>query len=173
MKSNLKRLFKITTITSHLKITSKIQKKGTLENLKGKVISNPSFTLSNFLCVATNLEKTNKPFVPRDKNDQICPTALYVHGYILWFSYAFKVCSKSMSEIRYILLVVVVRAAITHKMLERWDKTFISNTWPAESFPRSMWVKKFNLQIPSCTFTSVTMPTHQTLDIFYIYFFGQ
>ena len=27
------------------------------------------------------------------------------------------------------------------------DKTFISNRWPAESFPRSMWVKKFNLQI--------------------------
>ena len=28
-----------------------------------------------------------------------------------------------------------------------WDKTFIRNRWPAESFPRSMWVKKFNLQI--------------------------
>ena len=28
-----------------------------------------------------------------------------------------------------------------------WDKTFISNRWPTESFPRSMWVKKFNLQI--------------------------
>ena len=28
-----------------------------------------------------------------------------------------------------------------------WDKTFISIRWPARSFPRSMWVKKFNLQI--------------------------
>ena len=28
-----------------------------------------------------------------------------------------------------------------------WGKTFISNRWPARSFPRSKWVKKFNLQI--------------------------
>ena len=59
MKSNLKRFFKITTITSYIKITSKIQEKGPfVESLKGKVISNSSFTLSNFLYTARNLEKT-------------------------------------------------------------------------------------------------------------------
>ena len=57
---------------------------------KGKVISNSSFTPSNFLCVARNLEKKNRPFVPSDKNYQICTTALYIRGSILWFSYAFK-----------------------------------------------------------------------------------
>ena len=50
---------------------------GPLESLKGKVISNSSFTLSNFLCVARNLEK-KKSFLLRGKNDQICTTALYV-----------------------------------------------------------------------------------------------
>ena len=34
--------------------------------------------------------RKNKPFVPRDKNDQICTTALNIHDYILWFLYAFK-----------------------------------------------------------------------------------
>ena len=65
-------------------MTSKIQEKapsGKSQRLKGKVISNSSFMLSNFLYVAVNLEK--KPFVPRDKNDQICTTALYVHSYNL------------------------------------------------------------------------------------------
>ena len=28
----------------------------------------------------------------------------------------------------------------------RWDKTFISIRWSAENFPKSFWVKKFNLQ---------------------------
>ena len=73
--------------------------------------------LSNLLCVARNLEKQNKPFVPRDKNNQICATALYIYGYILWFSYAFKVCSKSESEIWYICPVIVVAAVIMHKCL--------------------------------------------------------
>ena len=68
-----------------------------MESLKGKVSSNSSFTLSN-LCVARNLEK-NKQFVPRGKNDQICTTPLYIHCYILWRSFAFKVCSKSAPEI--------------------------------------------------------------------------
>ena len=35
---------------------------GPLESLKGKVISNSSFTLSNFLCVARNLEKKTNHF---------------------------------------------------------------------------------------------------------------
>ena len=77
--------------------------------------------LSNFLCVARNLEKKT-PFVPRDKNDQICTTTLYIHDYILWFSYAFKVCSKSVSEIRYIHPVIVVGAVIMHKMFDTGTK---------------------------------------------------
>ena len=36
------------------------------------------------------------------KNPEICTTALRIYSYILWFSYAFKVCSKSVSEIEYI-----------------------------------------------------------------------
>ena len=64
----------------------------------------------------------NKPFVPRDKNDQICTTALYIHGYILGFSYAFKVCSKSVSEIWCTDLVIVVGAVITYKMYDAGTK---------------------------------------------------
>ena len=66
--------------------------------------------------------KKNKPFVPRDKNDQICTTALYIHGYILWFSYTFKVSSKSVSEIRYIRPVIVVGSVIMHKMFDAGTK---------------------------------------------------
>ena len=62
----------------------------------------------------------NKPFVPRDKNDQICTTALYIHGYILWFLYTFKVCSKLVSEIWHIHPVTVVGAVITHKHSVHW-----------------------------------------------------
>ena len=60
----------------------------------------------------------------------------------------------------------------------------ISNRWSAESFPRSMWVKKFNLQItfmyihfshyaspPRCTID--TADTWKTFDVFHIYFFSQ
>ena len=61
-------------------------------------------------------------FVPRDKNDQICTTALYIYSYILWFSYAFKVCSKSASEIQYIRPVIFVGAAITDKMFDAGTK---------------------------------------------------
>ena len=91
------------------------------------------------------------------------------NGFILWFSYAFKVCSKSVPEIWYIPPVIVVGAAIMHKMF-------------AESFPTSVWVKKFNLQItimfthfshyanpPKCIIDTADM--RKTLDIFYIYFF--
>ena len=75
MKSNLKWFFKITTIASYLKLTSTIQEKGPFGKSQSKVIYNSSFTLSNFLCIARNLERKNKAFVPRDKNDQICTTA--------------------------------------------------------------------------------------------------
>ena len=74
------------------------------------------------MCSQKFRKKKDKPFVPRDKNDLICTAALYIYGYILWFSYAFKVCSKSVSEIRYILPVVVVGAVITHKMFDAGTK---------------------------------------------------
>ena len=64
-----------------------------------------------------------------------------------------------------------------------WDKTFISIRWPARSFPRSMWVKKFNLQIafmhihyshyanpPKCIIDTANI---QKIQCFYIYFFCQ
>ena len=89
--------------------------------------------------------KKSKPLVPRDKNDQTCTTALYIHSYSLWFSYDFKVCSKSVSEIRYICLMIV-GAVIIHKMFDTGAK-HLPARWPAEIFPRFMWVKKFNLQI--------------------------
>ena len=65
-----------------------------------------------------------------------------------------------------------------------WDKTFISYRWPAENFPRFMLVKKFNLQIifMYIHFSHCANPTkcivdtadiQKTLDVFYIYFFGQ
>ena len=92
-----------------------------MESLKGKTISNSSFMLSNFFSVARNLER-KKTFVPRNKNDQICTTALYIHSYILWFSYAFKVCSKSVSEIQYIRPVIFVGAAITDKIFDAGTK---------------------------------------------------
>ena len=60
----------------------------------------------------------------------------------------------------------------------------ISNRWSAETFPRSRWVKKFNLQMtfmfihfshfanpPKCILD--TADTQKILDVFYIYFFGQ
>ena len=67
------------------------------------------------------------------------------------------------------------------KNVWRWDKTFISNRWLAESFPRSMGVKKFNLQI---TFMYIhfshyanqpkyTAEIRKTLNVFCIYFLGQ
>ena len=64
------------------------------------------------------------------------------------------------------------------------NKTFISNRWSAESFARSMWVKKLNLQItfmyihfshyanpPKCIIDTADLK--KTLDVFNIYFFGQ
>ena len=72
------------------------------------------------MCSQKFIEK--KTFIPRDKNAQICTTALYMHGYILCFSYAFKVCSKSVSEILYTHPVIVDRAVITHEMFDAGTK---------------------------------------------------
>ena len=47
---------------------------------------------------------------------------IYIHDYILWFSYAFKVCSKSVSEIQYIRPVIVVGAVIMPKMFNAGTK---------------------------------------------------
>ena len=62
--------------------------------------------------------KKKKAFVPRDKNDQISTRVLYIHGYILWFSYALKVCSKSVSEIWYICPVIVVGVVIFYLFID-------------------------------------------------------
>ena len=43
-------------------------------------------------------------------------------GCILWFSYAFKICSKSVSEIGYIYPVIVDGAVIMHKMFDAGTK---------------------------------------------------
>ena len=75
-----------------------------------------------------------------------------MHGYILWFSYAFKVCSKSVSEIRYIPPVIVVGGVMTHKIFDAGKKYLSTTDGHLKSFPRSMWVRKSNLQIPlMCT----------------------
>ena len=93
MKSNLKWFFKITTITSYLKVTSKIPEKGPLESLKGKVISNSSFTLSNFLWVARNIEKKK-----RKKNDLFLVTKMTKYVLQLYICaatfYGFHMLSK-------------------------------------------------------------------------------
>ena len=90
MKSNLKWFFKITTIISYLKITSKFKEKGPLESLKGKVISNSSFMPSNFLCVAINLEKkTNHLFL----ETKITKYVLQLYIYTATF-YGFHMLSK-------------------------------------------------------------------------------
>ena len=77
---------------------------------------------------------------------------LYINGYILWFSYAFKVCSKSVSEIRYIPPVIVVGGVMTHKIFDAGKKYLSTTDGHLKRFPRSMWVRKSNLQIPlMCT----------------------
>ena len=119
--------------------------------------------LSNFLCVARNLEK--KTFVPRDKNDQICTTALYKHGYILWVSYAFKVCSKSVPEIRYIWPVIVVGAVITHKMFDAGIKHLSAIDGQLKVFLGPCRWRNSIFKSPLYIFTSVNMPT-----IMYIHF---
>ena len=131
-----------------------------MESLKDKVISNSSFSLSNFVCVARNLLK-NKAFVPRDKNDQVCPTALYIHGDILWFWYGFKVCSNSVSEIRHIRPYWL--------LLELWWRikylTLGQNIYQQQMKEE---MKKFNLQTIFMYIhvksPSVTMSTFQNIS---------
>ena len=137
------------------------------------------------LCVARNFEKNNKTFVPRDENNQVWATALYIHGYILWFPYPFKVCLKSVSEIWYIRPVIVVGAVIMHKMFETLTKHLSATDGQLKVFQGPCGWRSSIFKSPLCTlFTSVTMLTHQNklqiqltngkaLNVFYIYFFGQ
>ena len=108
--------------------------------------------------------KKSKQFVPRDKNDQICTTALYIHGYILWFSYAFKVCSKSVFEIWYIHPAIVVGAVIMHKMFDTGTKHLLATDGQLKVFLGPCGWRNSVFKSPSCTFTSVTMPTHQNVS---------
>ena len=105
--------------------------------------------------------KKKNPFLPRDKNDQICTTALHIHDYNLWFSYAFRVCSKSMSEIWYNHPLIVVGAVITHKMFDTWTKHLSATDGQLKVFLGPCGWRNSIFKSPSCTFTSVTMPTHQ------------
>ena len=61
------------------------------------------------MCSQKFTKKTK--FVPKDKNDQICTTALYIHSYILWFLSAFNYYP-----------VLVVGAMIMHKMFDTGTK---------------------------------------------------
>ena len=113
------------------------------------------------LCVARNFEKNNKTFVPRDENNQVWATALYIHGYILWFSYPFKVCLKSVSEIWYIRPVIVVGAVIMHKMFETLTKHVSATDGQLKVFQDPCGWRSSIFKSPLCTwFTSVTMLTH-------------
>ena len=123
--------------------------------------------------------KKKQPFVPKDKNDQI----LYIYCYILWFSYVFKVCSKSVSEIRYTCPVTVAGAVIMHKLFDTGTKHLSATDgqfkvflgpcgWRNSLFKspslhslQSLW------QPPKCIVDTAKM--RKTLDVFYIYFFGQ
>ena len=73
MKIKLKGFFKITTITSYLRVTSKVALFG---SLKGKVISNSSFTLTN-LCVVRNLEKKNHLFLETKMTKHVIQLYIY------------------------------------------------------------------------------------------------
>ena len=62
--------------------------------------------------------KKNKPFVPRDKNDQICTMALFIYTqlHFMVFIYLQSFFKVIVSEIQYIHPVVVVGTVIMHKM---------------------------------------------------------
>ena len=139
--------------------------------------------LSNSFCVARNLEK-KQTICSWDKNDQICTTALYIHGYMLWFSNAFKVCSLSVPEIQYISAVIVVGAVIMHKMFDAWTKYLSATDGQLKVFLSPFGWRNSIFRSPSPTFASVTMPNppkcivdtayiQKTTDAFYIYFFSQ
>ena len=107
MKSNLKWFFKITTIISYLKITSKILKKGLLENLKGKVISNSSLTLSNFLCVARNLEIKNHLFLETKMTKYVMQLYIYTatfYGFHMLSKFVQSQCLRSNTFAQWFLL---------------------------------------------------------------------
>ena len=125
-----------------------------MESLKGKVISNSSLTLSNFLCAAINLEiKLNHFFLETKMTKRVLQLYIYTatfYSFHMLFICFHMLCSKSAESF--------------------------------ESFRRSMWVKKLNPQItfmsvhvshnpPKCTVDTVDL--RKTLDFFYIYFFGQ
>ena len=117
------------------------------------------------------IRKKNKLFVPRDKNDQICTTALYISGYILWFSYAFKVFSKSVSKIPYTRPVVVVGAVVMHKMFTAGTKHLSATDSQLKVFLGPFESRNSIFKSPSCAFSSFTMPTHNILDFFYIFLY--
>ena len=82
----------------------------------------------------------------------------------LWFSYAFKVCSKSVSEIQYICPVIIVGAVIMHKMFDPETKHLSATDGQLKVFQGPWGWRNSFFNSPLCTFTSVTMPTHQNVS---------
>ena len=89
-----------------------------------------------------------------------------------------------MSEIWYIHPVIVVGVVITHKMFDAGTKHLSATDGHLNVFLGPCEWRNSIFKSSSCTFTSVTMQTHQnvsqiqltqkkTLDVFCIYFFGQ
>ena len=113
-------------------------------------------------------KKEKKRFVPSDKNDQICTTALYMRGYILWFSYAFKVCSKSVSEIRYMMMMncfcCIVDQQKEFSLISSQDHCQRSSPLQISNMPRTGFEPAQNLSSGlaewSCTVVITTTPCH-------------
>ena len=95
----------------------------------------------------------------------------------------FQVCSNSVSEIWYICPVIVLGAVIMHKMFDAGTKHLSATDGQLKVFLGPCGWRNSIFKPPSCTFTSVTMPTHQnycrtadtqkTLNVLCIYFFSQ
>ena len=103
------------------------------------------------MCSQKFTKKTK--FVPKDKNDQICTTALYIHSYILWFLSAFNNHP-----------VLVVGAMIMHKMFDAGTKHLSATGGLLKVFLGPYGWRNSIFKSPSCTSTSITMPTHQNVS---------
>ena len=114
MKSNLIWFFKTTTITSYLKITSKIQEKGPIESLKGSYLQF-QFHIKQFPMCSQKIRKTTKHLLWEKKVTKYI-VQLYTYSATFYGFHVFKFFSKSVSQIQYILPLIVVEAVIMHKI---------------------------------------------------------
>ena len=79
---------------------------------------------------------------------------------MLWFSYAFKVYSRSGSEIQYFRPMIAVGAVITHKMFDVGLKHLSETDGQLKVFLDPCGRRSSIFKSPLYTFTSVTMPNH-------------